>query len=173
MLGIGWIAAIASLGFSISVCAIVAEKGADAFDGLSRASAYVFQRPMTILCILVVGFGVGSIGFWVFDFVLDCGERIFLAAMSAGFGGAIWEGFMASEPSGRSSLPGNLFLALKETLAGLRFAYVISFFWTASAAAYLILRWEIDHTDFDELDLQELGEPVPIPKLTETPASAE
>jgi len=173
MLGLGWVTTIAFLGFSMSVCAIVAEKGADAFDGLSRASAYVFQRPMTILCILVLGLGVGSIGFWVFDFVLDCGERMFLAAMSVGYGGAIWKGVLDIQTSGKSGVPAMLFMSLLTTLEALRYAYVISFFWTASAAAYLTLRWEIDHTDFDELDLQEIGEPIPIPKLNPEPVSTE
>jgi len=165
MLGVGWITAIAGLGFPLSVCAIVSEKGADAFDGLSRSAAYLFQRPMSVLCILIVALGVGSLGYWVLDLVLDCGELFFLAAMSLGYGGDLIE--VVSRDS--TSFPGLLLVGLQSVLGGLRTAYLLSFFWTASAAAYLTLRWEIDHTDFDDLDLQELGEPVAIPKVTEAP----
>ncbi len=163
MLGIGWIVIMAGFGFPLSVCAIVSEKGADAFDGLSRAAAYLFQRPMSVLCILVVASSVGTLGFWVFDFLMDCGETMFLAAMSVGFGGDLFKAMS----SGPKSLQGSIFDSLQTVLSSLRTAYVASFFWTATAAAYLTLRWEIDHTDFDDLDLQELGEPVAIPKITE------
>lgn len=169
MLGMGWIIAIAGLGFPLSVCAIVSEKGADAFDGLSRAAAYLFQRPMSVLCILIVASSVGTLGFWVFDFLMDCGETVFLAAMSVGFGGD----FLKVVSNGPTTLQGSIFDSLQSVLSSLRTAYVISFFWTATAAAYLTLRWEIDHTDFDDLDLQELGEPVAIPKITEESVESE
>jgi hypothetical protein len=169
MLGIGWVVAIAGLGFPLSVCAIVSEKGADAFDGLSRSAAYLFQRPMSVLCILLVASSVGTLGLWVFDLVMDCGEIIFISVMSVGLGGS---GFL-DVSNGSPTLQGSLLDCLRWVLDSLRTAYVLSFFWTATAAAYLTLRWEIDHTDFDDLDLQELGAPVAIPKITEDTVAPE
>jgi hypothetical protein len=42
-IGIGWCAAITLFGFPLSVCSIVTEKGADAYDGISRSAAYTFH----------------------------------------------------------------------------------------------------------------------------------
>ena len=74
-IGIGWCAAITLLGFPLSVCAIVSEKGADAYDGISRSAAYTFQRPLTLgLCIIAAqvlssiggAFLIGGSRYWIF-----------------------------------------------------------------------------------------------------------
>ena len=43
-------------------------------------------------------------------------------------------------------------------------AYGFSFFWTASAATYLILRREVDHAEFDLIDMP-ATETKPLPEL--------
>ncbi|MDZ4851762.1 MAG: hypothetical protein SGI77_20940 [Pirellulaceae bacterium] len=159
-IGIGWCTAITAFGFPLSICAISAEKNADAFDGVSRSAAYVFQRPMTILVILLLALGLGWIGDFIIGVVLSTGESIVWSAFSIGAGSNI-QGRMSVEGSLRQYL---LHFA-RTILPVLRFSFLFSFFWSASAAAYLTLRWEIDNTDFDELDLQELGEPIPIPEV--------
>ena len=161
-IGIGWCAAITGLGFPLSICAITAEKNADAFDGISRSAAYVFQRPMTFLMILILACGLGWLGDWVIQIVLGCGEKVVWSAFSIGLGGDIQERLPSEQRPFLSFL-----LGLSESVVPtLRTAFLCSFFWSAAAAAYLTLRWEIDHTDFDELDLQELGEPVAMPPFT-------
>lgn len=160
VIAIGWTAAIAALGFSLSVCAIVSEKGADALDGLARASAYVFQRPMTLLTILVLAGGLGWISSQIMMIVLGTGREVIWSAFTIGYGGNI--NLQMPEDAGFRNW---LLQASNAIIVGLGFGFLCSFFWTASAAAYLTLRWEIDHTDFDDLDLQELGEPIVLPKF--------
>ncbi len=160
-IGIGWCAAITAFGFPLSICAILAEKNADAFDGVSRSAAYVFQRPMTLLTILILAVSLAWLGDFVVQTVLACGEQIVWAAFSIGLGGNLQER-IANE----NLLLINLLWLSKSIVPALRAAFLCSFFWSAAAAAYLTLRWEIDHTDFDELDLQELGEPVALPQFT-------
>ena len=158
--GIGWCAAISALGFPLSICAISVEKNADAFDGVSRSAAYVFQRPMTILIILLLAVGLGWLGDHIIRAVLGCGEQVVWGAFSIGFGGDIRE-HMCDDNVFRA----NLWWLIKKIIPTLQAAFLFSFFWAAASAAYLTLRWEIDNTDFDDVDLQELGEPVAVPKF--------
>lgn len=159
-IGIGWCAAISALGFPLSICAISAEKNADAFDGVSRSAAYLFQRPMTILVILFLATCLGWLGEQVIRAVLGCGEQIAWWAFSVGFGGDI-QGQLNDDTVLRT----NLLSLVKKIIPTIQAAFAFSFFWAVSAAAYLTLRLEIDHTDFDDLDLQELGEPVAVPQF--------
>ncbi len=159
-IGIGWCAAISAFGFPLSICAIVAEKNADAFDGVSRSAAYVFQRPMTVLAILFLACGLAWLGDSIIRAVLSSGEQLLWAAFSIGFGGHIQDQIHDANP-----LLKNLLSLTKSIIPALEAAFLCSFFWSAAAAAYLTLRWEIDHTDFDDLDLQELGEPVALPQF--------
>ena len=159
-IGMGWCAAISALGFPLSICAITAEKNADAFDGVSRSAAYLFQRPMTLLVILTLAFCLAWLGDFVVQTVLSFGEQVLWAAFSIGLGGDIQDRI-----NDENALLVSLLWFAKAIVPALRAAFLFSFFWSAAAAAYLTLRWEIDHTDFDELDLQELGEPVALPQF--------
>lgn len=159
-IGIGWCAAISAFGFPLSICAISAEKNADAFDGVSRSAAYIFQRPMTILAILFLAAWLGWLGENIIRAVLGCGEQIVWWAFSVGFGGDI-QGQLNDDTVWRT----NLLALAQKIIPTIQAAFAFSFFWAVSAAAYLTLRWEIDHTDFDDLDLQELGEPVAVPQF--------
>jgi hypothetical protein len=160
-IGIGWCAAISAFGFPLSICAIMAEKNADAFDGVSRSAAYVFQRPMTLLLVLIFGLSLAWLGDFIIQTVLAFGEQFVWAAFSIGFGGSIQERLRDN-----SGVLGVLLVVAQSIVPALNMAFLCSFFWSAAAAAYLTLRWEIDHTDLDELDLQEIGEPVSPPVLT-------
>ncbi|MFN9437549.1 MAG: hypothetical protein ACK6DC_21770, partial [Planctomycetota bacterium] len=50
-------------------------------------------------------------------------------------------------------------------------AFGFSFFWTASSAMYLVLRREVDHTEFDMIDMDAPGLPKPLPPLSPAPGS--
>jgi hypothetical protein len=156
---IGWPSIISLLGFPLSVCAIVGEKKADAFDGLSRSAAYMFQRPMTLLVIFVIATSLVAMGDYLVHTVLQIGEAVLWRAYSFGLGKEI-------EPTvGNSPLLQHFLVLAKSILVGIQAGFLFSFFWSASAGAYLTLRYEIDHTNFDELDLNEIGAPIPMPTV--------
>jgi hypothetical protein len=158
-IGIGWCVAIPAFGFSLSVCAIVGEKKADAFDGLSRSAAYVFQRPMTVLLVLVVATGLGWLGSTILDGVLAFGEAVVWKAFQLG------SGMSQDQLLDGTGLSRRFSKIASNIVPSLQLAFGYSFFWSASAAAYLTLRYEIDHSEFDDLDLQEIGEPVSPPAV--------
>ena len=161
-IGIGWCAAITLFGFPLSVCSIVTEKGADAYDGISRSAAYTFQRPATLaLCLIVSGF-LSAIGGAFLAIVLNTGFQV----VEAGFDIGSFSSIRKLESMWGPILRGIIPLLLS--------AYGFSFFWTASAATYLILRREVDHAEFDLIDMgDQVTKPLPeLPKKdTIAPAS--
>ncbi len=140
-IGLGWCAAITLFGFPLSVCSIVTEKGADAYDGISRSAAYSFQRPLTLaLCVVAAGF-LSAIGGTFLAIVLATGFQV----IEAGFDIGSFSSLEKLESMWGPILRGIVPLLLK--------AYGFSFFWTAASATYLILRREVDHAEFDLIDM--------------------
>jgi hypothetical protein len=164
MLAFGWVAFLMVAGYPISLCSIIAEKNADAFDGLARAAAYLFQRPMTLLLAGIVGIAGCIVGLGVFSIAIRLGISMFICLFEVGLGASI--SVMAQNSS---MVVRSLIASLSGIVALLETAYLFTFFWSAAAAIYLVLRWEIDHTDFDDLDLQELGEPIEMPPVATAP----
>jgi hypothetical protein len=156
-LGVGWVAGIALFGFSLATVSIVTEKQADAFDGMSRASAYVFQRPATLFLAVLVAEWIGHFGGSVVSIVLNTGYNIIAQAFAMGSFGRL--GAMNSWLDG-------CFLGIVPLLIT---AFGFSFFWTASTAIYLVLRKDVDRAEFDLIDMDSTLPAKPLPKLAESP----
>ena len=151
-IGIGWCAAITLFGFPLSVCAIVTEKAADAYDGISRSAAYTFQKPLTlVLCVLAAQF-LSMAGGMLLSIVLTTGFRVVEAAFDIGSFSSLRDFDSMWGPILRGIVP--LLLT----------AYGLSYFWTASAATYLILRKDVDHAEYDLVDM-EIEERKTLPEL--------
>jgi hypothetical protein len=159
-LGVGWVAGIALFGFSLATVSIVTEKQADAFDGMSRASAYVFQRPATLFLAVLVAEWIGHFGGSVVSIVLNTGYNIIAQAFAIGSFGRL--GAMNSWLDG-------CFLGIVPLLIT---AFGFSFFWTASTAIYLVLRKDVDRAEFDLIDMESTLPAKPLPKLAESPEPA-
>jgi hypothetical protein len=159
-LGLGWVVAIPLLGFSLSTVSIVTEKQADAFDGMSRASAYVFQRPATLFLAIIVAEWLGHFGGSIVSIVLNTGYNLIFQAFSLGSSRPL--GFMNSWLDGcfQGIVP------LLVTAVG------FSFFWTASTAIYLVLRKDVDRAEFDLVDMGSSVLPKPLPKISKAPEPA-
>lgn len=137
VLGVAWVCAITLLGFPFSVCSIVTERRADAFDGVSRSAAYVFQRPLLFL-LLIAGFHLLSIGAGqIFGSIIWVGKSLLIAGLDMGASSEM----VASQSYVLNGVP-NLILA----------GFAVSFFWSAAASIYLILRREVDRTEYDHFD---------------------
>lgn len=159
-LGVGWIVGIALFGFSLATVSIVTEKQADAFDGMSRASAYVFQRPATLFLAVLLAEWIGHFGGSVVSIVLNTGYNLIAQAFAMGSFGRL--GAMNSWLDG-------CFLGIVPLLTT---AFGFSFFWTASTAIYLVLRKDVDRAEFDLIDMDSTLAAKPLPKLAESPEQA-
>ena len=159
-LGVGWVAGIALFGFSLATVSIVTEKQADAFDGMSRASAYVFQRPATLFLAVLVAEWIGHFGGSIVSIVLNTGYNLIAQAFAMGSMGTL---------GGMNSWLDGCFGAIVPLLTT---AFGFSFFWTASTAIYLVLRKDVDRAEFDLIDMDSTLPAKPLPKLPESPELA-
>lgn len=145
--------------FPLGVCAIAAEKKADAFEGFSRSNAYLFQRPvLTALCVLAL-LGVGWVGWYLIFWSLQLGWGMVRSTFFLGGGNM-------NEASNFYVLLGNSLQTY--LLAGFQFG----FFWAASAALYLVLRKSVDATNLDELDSIQSPIAKQVPQIPTTPPAA-
>jgi hypothetical protein len=140
-LGIGWCAAITLLGFPLSVAAVVTEKKADAFDGVSRSAAYAFQKPTLLFLLVTFLYLISLISGDVFTVIVGAGYGIISKAFDMGSYGSLDE---------LGAFPTSMF---RSTVMLLLSAFSFSFFWSATAVIYLILRRDVDHVEFDQIDL--------------------
>jgi hypothetical protein len=152
-IGIGWCAAITVFGFPLSVCSVVTERQADAYDGVSRSAAYTFQRPLTLALCVIGTQALGTIGGSMLALVISTGFSVIEAGFSVGSYSSIAE----MDSIWTKPLNGIVPLLLS--------AYSFSFFWTAAAVTYLILRRDVDHAEFDLIDMDVAGDPQPLPEL--------
>lgn len=154
--GIGRFVLSAILCFPLSVCAIAAEKKADAFEGFSRSNAYFFQRPVVaalcVVCLLAIGY---------------VGEQLVYWTVTSGWwlmrGSFLFSGGAVQPASNRFVAAGNWLSA------ALIACYWFSFFWSGAAATYLVLRKSVDNTEIDELDLIESPLEKSLPSIPNTP----
>jgi hypothetical protein len=156
--------------------ATISTEGTDSFDALSRTYAYLFQRPLHYLFYAFVAAAIGWLG-WLF-------VRNFAA-------GVIWMGYWAAAWGGGSATIDSI-LGVGERLTGasyfgvvlirlwvgcvklLAVGYLFSYFWSAAAAVYLLLRRDVDATEMDEvyLDADRSEQTFDLPKVATDPAGA-
>jgi hypothetical protein len=146
VLAVAWVSAITLLGFPLSVCAIVTERKADAFDGVSRSAAYVFQRPLVFILLISA-----------FQFLSFAASEIFGSIMWVGKS-LLATAFDLSASHEMVAMQSILLDGIPTLLLG---GFSISFFWSAAASTYLVLRKEVDRTEYDHID----------PALTESVAT--
>jgi hypothetical protein len=137
VLAVAWVSAITLLGFPLSVCAIVTERKADAFDGVSRSAAYVFQRPLVFILLITA-----------FQFLSFAASEI--------FGSILWVGksFMVTgfDIGASHDMVATQSILLEGIPILLLGGFSMSFFWSAAASIYLVLRREVDRTEYDHID---------------------
>jgi hypothetical protein len=130
--------------------ASVAAEDEDSFDAMSRSYAYVRQRPWHYAAYAALAAAIGAVGLafvdvfaslvvhltaWALAFVKP--DHPFLVLNNA-----------APDPglSALDAVTHRFWLGLIGLLVQ---AWVYSYFWTAAAAIYLLLRWDVDGTPFN------------------------
>lgn len=137
VLAVAWVSAITLLGFPLSITAIVTERKADAFDGVSRSAAYVFQRPLVFILLITAFQFLSFAASEIFGSILWVGKSLMVTGFDIGASHAM----VATQSLLLDGIPSLL-------LAG----FSMSFFWSAAASIYLVLRKEVDRTEFDHID---------------------
>lgn len=158
--GVGRFVLSLTICFPLSVCAIGAEKRADAFEGFSRSNAYFFQRPVLAFLIATGLLACGYVGELLVNCVLNTGWSMVRNTY-------LYSGGLSQPAAARFVATGNW---LAQSLIA---AYWFSYFWSASGALYLILRRSVDHTELSEIDLAEQAAGQELPEIPPAPTTAE
>ena len=133
----------------------ISAEGTDSFDALSRSYAYTFQRPLHYLFYAVVAGFIGWLG-WLLVQNFAAGV-IWMGYWAAGWGSG--NDRVSSIMCGSTELStlGYWGALLIRFWAGcvklLAVGYLFSYFWTAAAAIYFLLRRDVDATEMDEVYL--------------------
>jgi hypothetical protein len=135
-------------GWPLMVGSVAAEAD-DGYDAMSRAYAYVHQRPWHYLGYVAVAALAGAAGLWFVH--LFARLVLYLTAWSLSFGApesvaeALFLGLDARDtglPPAALTLHGFWVSAVLLLARGWAFSY----FWTVAAAVYLLLRRDVDGT---------------------------
>jgi len=175
----GAIMALLALGLLFAwplMWATIATEGSDSFDAISRAYAYLFQRPVHYLFYATVAALLAWLG-WLVVGTITSGV-IGMAYWSASWGSgqavvsAITPQVGDLEGIGRAGAVIIRFWATAAKSLGLSFVY--GFFWSGIAAMYLLLRRDVDATEMDEVfleaDRSEAEAPLTAVSEPQTPA---
>jgi hypothetical protein len=155
----GFVSAVVLLGLLLGwplMWATVSSEGSDAFDALSRAYAYTFQRPLHYLfyALLVLLFGALA---WLLVSIF-ANSVVGLTYWATGWGAGnerireIQQYAAGVRESGGMQWFGvSMINALNSLVYSVAAGFAFSFFWCAATAVYLLLRYDVDQTEFDEI----------------------
>jgi len=134
--------------------ATISSEGTDSFDALSRAYAYVFQRPLNYLFYALVAGGFGILGWLLVSNFAAAVVHLTYWAASWGSGQPGIEAIL----SGDESLGAAVIRFWADCVKLLAVGFLYSYFWTASTAVYFLLRRDVDATEMDEVWMPDQGE---------------
>jgi hypothetical protein len=141
----------------------------DAFDALSRSMAYVYQRPLYYLFLIVIASLLGFLGFMVVDVFVDGTIAFGDWAVSWGSGSDRMNEIKGWTNGGDAGLLGGGGASLIAFWQGcaliVKPAFQVGFFWTAATAIYLLMRRAVDATEMDEIVTDE-AESFSLPPLS-------
>lgn len=155
--------------------ATISTEGTDSFDALSRSYAYTFQRPLNYLFYAFVAGVIGWLG-WIFVQNFAAGV-IWMGYWAAGWGcgsdniNLIMNG---TELEGLGGVGAVLIRFWAGCVKLLAVGFLFSYFWSAAAGIYLLLRRDVDATEMDEvyLDADKSEETFGLPTVTTDQAGA-
>lgn len=144
------------LGFPMMFAAVAVEE-TDAFDAVSRAFAYVYQRPLRLLWYVLIAALLGWLGGLFVELALTVTQAMTEGAVAWG--------------RGSDSVPATGRKIVRFWNSGLsifRVAYYYAFFWSAAVGIYLLLRRDIDSVQLDEVTVEPMDSYTPSPLVAAT-----
>jgi hypothetical protein len=132
---------------------ISAEDRSDAFDAFNRSFSYTFQRPLAYLCYAVVAVVLGQLAWLLVDHFADALIALNHWAISFGAGNERVNEVLsgAASDSALMRLGARLIEWWNYFVRVAARGFNFSFFFCAASAIYLLLRREVDQTDFDDV----------------------
>ncbi len=135
--------------------ATIATEGSDSFDAISRAYAYLFQRPVHFLFYVIVATLLAWLGWLVVGTIASGVVGMAYWSASWGSGQAVVSTITprVSDLAGIERAGAVIIRFWATAAKSLGVGFVYGFFWSGAAAVYLLLRRDVDATEMDEVFL--------------------
>jgi hypothetical protein len=141
-----------ALGWPFMVATVAAE-AEDAFDALSRSYQYVYQRPLQFARYVGLAWAGGILGVLVLALFVQVILSLAYWAVALGASDALlssqWEAPSGTITTAMAPRLHRFWLAAVRLVS---FGWVYSYFWTATAITYLLLRRDVDGSEWDDID---------------------
>lgn len=169
----GFLLAVVFIGLLLGwplMWATVAVERTDAFDGVSRCYAYVYQRPLHLAFYLLIATGLGLLGQLVVYYFSTAAVSLAEWTVSWGAGNER-TAQLVDIPLADSDTAGMIFTASRLVhfwnwfLFAMVASYPVAYLWSAAVGIYLLLRRHIDSTELDEVSLDEAQTQQGLPNL--------
>ena len=141
LLGTGWPLMHAS----------VAAEAEDSFDAMSRAYAYVHQRPWQLAGLAALALVLGVVGLAFVELFARLVVTLTTWALSFGGSSSLVRGFHGDGHVKGASAAAAAHAFWLSAVSLLTRGWVYSYFWTAASVVYLLLRHEVDGTPFQTI----------------------
>jgi hypothetical protein len=171
-LAIAWVLVGLALGWPL-LWAHLSVEGGDSLDPLSPMYGYLFRRPLNYLFYVGVAAVLGALGWLVVGYFAA-------GTIAATYWAASWTGGEAGTLSiagghveGAVSVGAHVIRFWVQCVKLVAVGFLYSYFWTASTAIYLLLRYDVDQKEMDEvLPEEEEQTPAELPPLGSDAAGA-
>ncbi len=144
---------------------ISSEEHGDAFEAFSRSFSYVFQRPLQYLFYLAIAGFVGGLGWLLVSLASEAVIELTYYATSWGASAARVELVPYGEYTGLLGIGVGLIRWFDGFVRMVAMAFNFSYFFCVLSAIYLVLRRDVDKTDFDEVFVEEDQPSYSLPPL--------
>jgi hypothetical protein len=163
-------------GWPLMPVAIAAECE-DGFDAISRSYAYVYQRSGHYAAYVGLAWVLGTIGLFVVAVFTRVTLDLALWALSFGAPDDRLFALFLADPGAPTTTATRIHQFWITIVGLLAYGWVYSYFWTATAIIYVLLRHEVDGASFDDIAQvglrEDLSTPPPELALGETSATSE
>jgi hypothetical protein len=158
-------------GWPLMIASVAAEAN-DGFDALSRAYSYVLQRPGQYAVAIGIVWLFGSLGAALA--MLAARLIVHLTIWSVSFGGPDARTLLLflDGPLTRSTA-GSFHYLWVSAIALLAYSWTFSYFWSAAAQMYLLMRSEVDGAPWGDVALPRPDESAPLPLVVSEEIAAE
>jgi hypothetical protein len=134
---------------------ISSEAHGDAFEAFSRSFSYVFQRPLQYLFYVLLAGLIGGLGGVLVSYVSEAVIQLTYYGTSWGASSDRIALIAVGEHTGMLGTGVSLIRLFEGVVRIIALAFSFSYFFCASTAIYLVLRREVDKTDFDEVFVED------------------
>lgn len=144
---------------------ISSEEHGDAFEAFSRSFSYVFQRPLQYLFYLVLAGLIGGVGWVLVSHVSEAVIELTYYGASWGATNERIDLVAFGDYTGTMGTGVGLIRLFDGLVRLIAMAFNFSFFFCVLTAIYLVMRRDVDKTDFDEVFVEDSKPSYSLPPL--------